>query len=240
MPLFRLLNHGKEQFQCPVCEYQGPFADVDNFGGFRRHAKCPGCGALERHRLQYLVLMDVFKTMNTSRLTMLHFAPEPFFRSLLSTRFGVYETADLCMKNVTYNVDVQDLPFDDETYDFVFASHVLEHIPDDLKALKEIRRILKPNGIAVLPVPIVCEKTVEYSKANPNEAYHMRAPGLDYFQKYERYFERVDVHSSESLPVKHQTFIYEDRSKWPTETCPLRPPMAGERHSDFVPVCHAL
>lgn len=240
LPLFRLLNHGKERFQCPICDYLGPFADVDNFGGFRRHAKCPGCGALERHRVQYLVLMDVFKGMNTSQATILHFAPEPFFRSFLSKRFGVYETADLSMKNVTYNVDIQDLPFDDETYDFVFASHVLEHIPDDLKALREIRRILKPNGIAVLPVPIVCEKTVEYSKPIPDEGYHVRAPGPDYFQKYEKYFERVDVHSSESLPGKHQTFIYEDRSIWPTASCPMRPPMAGERHADFVPVCHAV
>ncbi|MGH7942131.1 MAG: class I SAM-dependent methyltransferase [Limisphaerales bacterium] len=239
LPLFRLLNRSKEQFQCPICDYVGPFADVDNFGGLRKHAECPKCGARERHRVQYLVLTELFKTMDTSRLTMLHFAPEPFFRSFLSSRFGLYETADLCMKHVTYQADLLNLPFEAETYDFVFASHVLEHIQNDTRALREIRRILKPNGIAVLPVPVVCDKTVEYSQANPNEAYHFRAPGLDYFQKYESYFDRVRVYSSESLPEKHQTYIYEDRSKWPTRECPLRPPMAGERHSDFVPVCHA-
>jgi SAM-dependent methyltransferase len=239
LPLFRLLNHAKEQFQCPICGYLGPFADVNNFGGFRKHAKCPSCGALERHRVQYLVLLDLFKRMDTSKSTILHFAPEPFFKSFLSKRFGVYETADLCMKNVTYNVDIQSLPFADETYDFIFASHVLEHIPNDRKALAEIRRILKPNGVAVLPVPIVCEKTVEYGEPNPDEAYHVRAPGLDYFQKYQPHFEHVEIHSSESLPMKHQTFIYEDRSRWPSAACPLRPPMAGEKHSDFVPVCRA-
>ena len=239
LPLFKFLNRGKEQFECPICDYVGPFADVNNFGGLRKHAKCPSCGALERHRVQYLVLMELFKTMEPSRLKMLHFAPEPFFRSILSDRFGVYETADLCMKDVTYHVDLQNLPFEDSIYDFVFASHVLEHIPNDRKALLEIRRILKPNGIAVLPVPIVCEKTIEYSEPNPNEAYHVRAPGLDYFERYGTYFDRVRIRSSDSLPQKHQTFIYEDRSKWPTRACPLRPPMPGEKHPDFVPVCHA-
>ena len=240
LPLFKFLNRGKEPFECPICNYIGPFADVNNFGGLRKHAKCPSCGALERHRVQYLVLMELFDIMDSSRSKMLHFAPEPFFRSILSDRFGVYETADLCMKDVSYQVDIQNLPFPDRTYDFVFASHVLEHIPNDRKALLEIRRILKPNGIAVLPVPIVCEKTIEYSEPNPNEAYHVRAPGLDYFERYETYFGRVKVRSSDSLPQKYQTFIYEDRSKWPTRACPLRPPMFGEKHLDFVPVCHAF
>ncbi|HTV42210.1 MAG TPA: class I SAM-dependent methyltransferase [Candidatus Sulfotelmatobacter sp.] len=143
------------------------------------------------------------------------------------------------MKDVNHRVDIQNLPFENGTYDFVFASHVLEHIPNDRKALLEIRRILKPNGIAILPVPIVCEKTIEYSEPNPNEGYHVRAPGLDYFERYERYFDRVKIRSSDSLPEKYQTFIYEDRTQWPSRACPLRPAMPGEKHPDFVPVCHA-
>lgn len=143
------------------------------------------------------------------------------------------------MRNVDYNVDIQNLPFKDGTYDFIFASHVLEHIPNDRKALLEIRRILKPNGIAVLPVPVVCDRTVEYPEANPTEAYHFRAPGLDYFQRYETYFGRVEIRTSNTLPERHQPFIYEDRTIWPTKECPLRPPMSGEKHADFVPICHA-
>lgn len=92
------------------------------------------------------------------------------------------------MHGVDHNVDLQELPFEDQTYDFVFASHVLEHIPNDEKAISEIRRILKPNGIAILPVPLVAEKTIEYSEPNPNETYHVRAPGFDYFDRYDRYF----------------------------------------------------
>lgn len=238
LPIFRLLNRAKERFQCPVCHYYGPFADMNGFAGPRTHAKCPQCGALERHRLQYLVLMDLFDKMDCSQLKMLHFAPEPFFKSIFLDRFGKYETADLSMKNVDYNVDIQDLPFENQSCDFVFASHVLEHIPDDTKALLEIRRILKPNGIAVLPVPVVCEQTVEYPQANPYEAHHVRAPGLDYFERYENYFETVEVRTSDSWPERHQLFIYEDRSIWPTKACPWRPPMRGRKHADFVPICH--
>jgi hypothetical protein len=233
------LNRDKERFQCPICRYDGPFADVASFAGLRQHAKCPHCWALERHRLQYLVLMELFNVMDPCRLKMLHFAPEPFFTSIFLKRFRSYETADLSMKHVNYNVDIQNLPFENGTYDFIFASHVLEHIPNDRKALLEIRRILKPNGIAVLPVPVVCDHTVEYPEANPREAYHFRAPGLDYFQRYETYFDRVEIRSSNTLPERNQPFIYEDRSIWPTKACPLRPPMSGAKHADFVPICHA-
>jgi hypothetical protein len=236
--IFRYLNRTKEQFQCPVCSYSGPFADVKSFAGVRTHAQCPQCGTLERHRVQYLVLESIFGQMNPSKMKMLHFAPEPFFKAIFLNRFGKYETADLFMKHVDHQVDIQNLPFDDGSYDFIFASHVLEHIQDDQKALKEIRRVLKPNGIAILPVPVVCDKTIEYPEANPNEAYHVRAPGLDYYQRYKKYFSDVEIRTSNSLPEKNQPFIYENRSVWPTKACPLRPPMSGEKHADFVPICH--
>lgn len=169
---------------------------------------------------------------------MIHFAPEPFFRDFFSRRFGQYETADLIRKGVDHNVDLQQLPFDNGTYDFVFASHVLEHVPNDEKAIAEIRRILKPRGIAILPVPIFAEKTVEYPSPNPNEEYHVRAPGLDYFDRYERHFSKVVRFGSDSLPEKYQLYVYEDRSQWPTKECPLRPAMQGEKHGDIVPVCY--
>ena len=95
------------------------------------------------------------------------------------------------MKGADHIVDLQHLPFSDNSYDFVFASHVLEHIPDDRKAISEIRRILRPNGVAMLPVPIYSEKTVEFSEPDPNEFGHVRAPGLDYFDRYQPYFSKV-------------------------------------------------
>jgi SAM-dependent methyltransferase len=238
-PLFRLLNRNQERFECPICGYEGPFASLSNWGGFRKHAICPRCDGYERHRLQYLVMRDVLSVFSGRETTMLHFAPEKFFTQMFSRRFTRYETADLFMEGVDHKVDIPDLPFEDGTYDFIFASHVLEHIRDDSRAIKEIRRVLRPNGIAVLPVPIVCEKTIEYPQANPYEAGHVRAPGRDYFERYKEHFGSVQVYASDSFSQKYQTFVYEDRSRWPTLECPLRPPMLGRKHADFVPVCYA-
>ena len=230
----------KEKFKCPVCDYSGSFLDIDSqTTGLRKHAKCPKCGALERHRLQYLVVSDLLSSIDPMSRRMLHFAPEPFFRDFFSSRFGHYETADLNMDDVDHNVDLQQLPFEDDTYDFVFASHVLEHVPDDQRAISEIRRILKPKGIAILPVPLVAEETVEYPEPNPNEYFHARAPGPDYFGKYRPFFARVDQFKSDAFPGIYQLHIYEDRSNWPTKEIPLRPPMKGGKHLDIVPVLYA-
>lgn len=92
---------------------------------------------------------------------MLHFASENFFRSYFSSQFGVYTTVDLERQDIDYQADLTALSFMDGSYDFVFASHVLEHILDDHCAILEIRRILRPGGIAVLPVPIVAKATIE-------------------------------------------------------------------------------
>jgi SAM-dependent methyltransferase len=236
-PIFKILHRNEEAFECPMCEYSGPFATVSAFAGSRKYAICPRCKGLERHRLQYLVMAETLNRLDRDA-RVLHFAPEKCFRQMFSGRFARYETADLFMDGVDHKVDIRSLPFADATYDVVFCSHVLEHIREDMTAVSEIRRVLRPNGIAVLPVPIVCEKTVEYPGANPYEAGHVRAPGVDYFERYKEFFAKVEVWSSDSVPQKYQPFIYEDRARWPTRECPLRVPMQGNRHADFVPVCY--
>jgi SAM-dependent methyltransferase len=238
LPAFKLKNADKQNFTCPVCKYMGPFEDVNPFGGYRKHAKCPACGALERHRLQYLVACNILQKIQPAQLRMLHFAPEPFFRAYFASQFQTYETADIDMPGVDHSVDIQSLPFADATYDFVFASHVLEHVRDDNKSVQEIRRVLKPGGIAILPVPIIAPQTVEYPEPNPHEAYHMRAPGADYYARYESHFSRIETFLSESFDARYQLFIYEDRMQFPNEHASLRPAMQGEKHTDIVPVCY--
>jgi SAM-dependent methyltransferase len=237
IPLLKILHRREEWFECPICTYSGPFATLNAFAGSRKYAICPQCKGLERHRLQYLVLTEILGGLG-GQIKMLHIAPEKFFRQMFSSRFAQYETADLFMEGVDHKVDIRDMPFEDKTYDFVFASHVLEHVREDRTAIKEIRRVLRPNGVAMLPVPIVCEQTIEYPDANPYEAGHVRAPGVDYFEKYKEFFKRVEVWSSDSVPQRHQPFVYEDRARWPTAECPLRPPMQGRKHADYVPVCY--
>jgi SAM-dependent methyltransferase len=235
---FKLSNAGSRKFECPVCGYWGPFRELSRPTGRRKHAQCPQCDALERHRLQYLVIDRVLSEIDPQKLRMLHFAPEPFFRGFFSARFAEYVTADAHMEGVDHRVDLQHLPFADAYYDFIFASHVLEHISDDAAALAEIRRVLSPGGIAILPVPLVADRTVEYEKPNPHESGHVRAPGPDYFDRYRNYFSRVELVASDVFPEKFQLFVHEDRSTWPTHECPQRPAMRGEKHVDIVPVCH--
>lgn len=237
MRLFSLRHRGWPKFECPICGYRGPFADLRPGTGTRRHAQCPACGALERHRLQYLVMRMLLEERPTRPLAMLHVAPEPFLRWFFTDRFGTYETADLEMPDVDHRVDLCDLPFADASYDLVYASHVLEHIREDRRAIAEIRRVLRPGGIAVLPVPVLGQTTIEYPEPNPNETFHVRAPGLDYFDRYARWFASVECHDSSTVPERFQPWVYEDRSRWPTPQSPLRRPAPGERHADVVPVC---
>ncbi|MFB3239118.1 methyltransferase domain-containing protein [Aeromonas salmonicida] len=141
-------------------------------------------------------------------MSALHFAPEPDMRTFFDGHFGSYKTADLAMDDVDYQVDIQSLPFSDGQFDFVFASHVLEHIPDDRKALSEIHRILRPNGIAILPVPVICEHTIEYDEPDPSQDYHVRAPGLDYYERYKSVFSSVEMISSFDVDENIQPFVY--------------------------------
>lgn len=229
---------GTQPFDCPICSYSGVFLQVGASSGIRMNAQCPECGSLERHRLQYLTFQEIKQNFDLKTLSMIHFAPESFFSERFRAAFGSYTTADLDMKGVDFNVDLCDLPFPDSSFDVVYASHVMEHIGDDRKAIFEIHRILRPGGFAILPVPIVAVQTVEYPAANPHEVYHWRAPGLDYYDKYRRVFTKVELYTSEDFDSKYQTYVYEDRSGWPTPEMPLRPPMIGEKHLDIVPVCY--
>lgn len=225
-------------FLCPICDYQGVFFDRYAETGRRSHAECPKCHALERHRLQWLVLRELLKERDLGKLRVLHLAPEEFFESRLRGRCGSYLTADIAAKGVDRKEDLTALSFDDGSFDLVYASHVLEHILNDEAAIREIRRVLSPGGIAVLPVPIVSDSTVEYGAPNPYEAGHVRAPGVDYFDKYRRVFDRVRVFESASFEGKFQIWIHEDRSNWPTDLMPKRKRMLGRAHPDYVPVCY--
>ena len=234
---YKAWNGTKPKFLCPICHYHGPFYDVGGEWGSTKHEHCPQCGSNARMRLQYLVLEQLRRKLPAKKMSMLHFAPEKAFSMYFKGIFGQYHSADLANPLADYQVDLRDLPFDDQSYDFVFASHVLEHIDDDQKALSEIRRVLKPHGIAVLPVPIVSVKTIEYEQPNPYECGHVRSPGQDYFERYAQHFSTVEVMSSRDFPEEYQLYSYEDRTLWPTEQMPLREAMAGERHPDYVPIC---
>jgi SAM-dependent methyltransferase len=192
---------------------------------------------LERHRLQWLVVKKLREERDFGKLRVLHIAPEPFISGHLKSTSASYLSADLYNEKADCREDVTKMSFPVGSFDLVYCSHVLEHIKDDRAAISEIRRVLSPQGIAILPVPILAEITVEYSDANPHEEGHVRAPGMDYFDRFRQVFQKVDLWSSADFDPLYQLFIYEDRSRWPTPTMPNRPSSIGLKHLEYVPIC---
>jgi len=122
---------------------------------------CPACGASDRDRLYALYLRDYVARVE-SPVHMVDFAPsEPLSafirRAIESSGKDIrYRTADLLAENVDDRVDIADLrTYQSDQFTFFLCSHVLEHVPDDNKALRELHRILKPGGSGILMVPII-------------------------------------------------------------------------------------
>lgn len=123
-------------------------SDVENFA-------CPRCGAHDRvrHLLLYLRATHLLDDMKDKAV--LHFAPERRLAAIIeATKPTTYVKADLFPASQdVMRVDMLAMPFDDQTFDFLIANHVLEHVTDDGKALSEIHRVLRVGGYAILQTP---------------------------------------------------------------------------------------
>jgi SAM-dependent methyltransferase len=119
---------------------------------------CPACDASDRERLYVLFLDQEFRKLDKSRrYRMVEFAPSAALRGRLkSYPFIEYRSADLFRKTVDDRIDITDMkPYPDGSIDFFLCSHILEHVPDDRKAMRELYRILKPGGFGIVMVPLV-------------------------------------------------------------------------------------
>lgn len=163
------------------------------YGKQRENVLSPSTLSLERHRLLWLYLKNETGFFN-KQLRVLHFAPEQaFYKRFRKLPNLDYTTTDLNSPLADVKADICDLPFEDESFDFILCNHVLEHIPDDTKAMKEIFRILKKGGTAILQIPqdLSRETTFEDdSITDPKERAeifgqydHVRVYGRDYFNK---------------------------------------------------------
>lgn len=119
----------------------------------RENALCPNCLSLERHRLMWLYLKEK-TTFFKEQLHVLHIAPEACFIRRFEKQHGDrYITADIESPLAKVKMDIHAIPFPENTFDVVLCNHVLEHVRDDIQAMREIHRVLKPNGFAILQVP---------------------------------------------------------------------------------------
>jgi len=168
----------------------------------RDNALSPGTLSLERHRLLWLYLNNETNFFSKT-LKVLHVAPEQCFYKLFKNLKKInYTTFDLNSPLADIKGDICNLPFKENSFDFILCNHVLEHINDDNKAMKELYRVLNKNGTAILQVPInqKSSKTLEDSsivdKKERIEKFgqydHIRLYGLDYFKKLESFGFKVN------------------------------------------------
>ena len=182
----------------------------------RNNVLSPSTLSLERHRLLWLYLneeTDFFKSelvsdssfTNTKRiklrdaetnsaLKVLHFAPEQAFYKLFRNQKNLdYITTDLFSPLADVKADICNLPFEDNQYDVILCNHVLEHIPDDTKAMQELYRVLKPGGMAILQIPQDLSRATTFADDSITDQKerakifgqydHVRIYGRDYFDK---------------------------------------------------------
>lgn len=159
----------------------------------RDNVLSPSTLSLERHRLLWLYLKSDTNFFSAP-LKVLHFAPEQaFYNRFRQLKNLKYTTTDLNSPLADIKADICDLPFNDNSYDVILCNHVLEHIPDDTKAMHELYRVLKPGGWGVLQIPqdLAREKTFEDNSITDKKERtkifgqydHVRIYGRDYFDK---------------------------------------------------------
>jgi SAM-dependent methyltransferase len=196
----------------------------------RPNALCPSSLSLERHRLMWLFLKEKTNFF-TDQLKLLHIAPELCFMKIFENMKNIdYISADIESPLAKVKMDVHEIPFAENTFDVVFCNHVMEHVDDDIQAMSEIYRVLKPGGWAIIQSPVYMhlDKTLEDpSITDPLEKEqvfgqndHMRKYGRDYGDRLRKVGFKVtedeflnelsaEVRKRYALPVEEIIFFCE-------------------------------
>ncbi len=172
------------------------------YGEQRENVLSPSTLSLERHRLLWLYLKNDTEFFR-SQLKVLHFAPEQaFYKRFKKMKNLEYVTTDLSSPLAEVKADICNLPFKDNEFDVILCNHVLEHIPDDTKALKELFRVLKSGGWGIFQIPqdlsretTFEDKTITDKKERAKifgQYDHVRIYGKDYFNKLRSVGFKVD------------------------------------------------
>ncbi len=165
------------------------------YGTVRENVLSPSTLSLERHRLLWLYLNRETDLLTRSQ-KLLHFAPEQcFYKRFRNSDIIEYTTTDLLSPLADVKADICNLPFENDSYDFILCNHVLEHIPDDETAMKELYRVLKPGGTAILQIPLENDRDLTFEDDSITDKEerarifgqydHVRIYGMDYFERLE-------------------------------------------------------
>lgn len=152
VPVAGLLYAGRGR-ECPVCGARRRRFLPYGYVASRADALCPSCLSLERHRLLWLYLTRETDLLRRPQ-RILHIAPEVCLMKRLRRCAADYTTADLESPLADLHFDVQRIPLADASFDVLICNHLLEHVADDRRALREFRRILRPGGWGILLSPV--------------------------------------------------------------------------------------
>jgi hypothetical protein len=191
--LVQALEHAGWSVQCPFCGWKGSAFYPHPAPHFRPNAPCPRCGSKERHRALYCYLRDRTDLFHKPT-RVLEVAPGAYsYRLFCRLPHVTHVGLDLVSPLARLRGDVTRLSFPDGIFDLVLCFHVLEHVPDDRQAIRELRRVLHEDGQLLVHVPIDREVTFE----NPDitdaaersrlfgQADHVRAYGYDFSSRLE-------------------------------------------------------
>ena len=179
-------------------EYGHPYSADDYETMSWQTYTCPTCQSSDRDRLYALYVKRYLAGRHGEPARVLDIAPGAALGPFIRNQPGVeYRSADLYAEGVDDVVDVHDMAiYGDGTYDFFVCSHVLEHVADDLKVMREFRRILAPDGRGILMVPVLdIPGVMDEDPSVTDEAERWRRFGqFDHVRTYEKsvYLERLD------------------------------------------------
>lgn len=192
-------RRARHRYYCPCCQ-ESSYAFV-HLGNQRRmtwNSMCPNCGSRSRHRALVLLLPRIMGAPDS----VIHFAPESTLREVIvgSLPSCRYQTTDFQMKNVDYpGEDIQNLSFSNECADVIICNHVIEHVPDDDAAFRELARILRPAGVAYITLPgDWSQETIGFADPTVHNG-HYRDYGWDVVQQMRRHFSTVETITFDSI-----------------------------------------
>lgn len=180
---------GTGRKSCPCCGWKGtnflPYID-EGYVSFQ--TECPVCRSQARHRAHYLFYQKTFHSICGE---LLYISPErniEYFRKMdcLKVRTSEYQPE----APADFHYDLIDMNCPDASWNYIICHRVIEHVPDDRRAMRELYRVLRPGGICVLSVPIEMglARTIEYHKPNPLESNHFYRYGIDFVSRIPEQF----------------------------------------------------